>query len=758
MTYPACPEAATSSVPKLTMYSTLAGALGEEWEAQRTQHASQSIDMYDTLILTTSSTYAEALAPSVSHPQMSTYDVRITATCQEASESVEAYATPAPTTYVSYSNDNPYESPDRYMFGEGATGEDDGIMSAYSGNGEARNEYTTHPEASGTSIFAGPSTGATSNHDFEGGDWDALACHQGWPTLQGAKISEDSTLADALVERAVGKTDEQQQPLYIYVERWPTALASSGVTAAPYSTLTGALGEREEAKISEEPCPSTAISTTPTLPTSPASGDRTTSLLSTHQTSMYDLPISSTCHGALEAVQVYAIPESTYASYCDLAGLPLSSTAQPTGYGQPQDGIHTGALASIEAYDTPILMVTPSEDGGSISPMFSASQITPMEGWGEVQTGESLAYPYVEIDNQFLANLGSFVRRKETADADPYHIDLRDKQDLNDVVFTDTGLGGTWNNGVDQLYVPEAEQAQEDSSYIPTRKWPAHLTNSLQQPLHEAEEYAAVTNQRPVWPAQGIGSFGDTHEPYSQFPEFQASTPGMSQSTAPGNQINQLTEHSEQPAGSTSALPQSVAAPSSWGKSTSRGRQCIFRFYRPPQSTAERPESLVPVRAPTPKQRKRPRKIEGIISIGVRDKSIRHRCVFKGVSVDVLDGDSMEGWGRRNDIMLQRYEGEYQPCVLEFKYRQHGQAIRVNLNETNDTIRVRDLARMIARHFGRWCRESDAQRRAVCQQLGHPSDQSGVCECGREPTPMENIILTSIEQRGNHFTGVFVDR
>ncbi|EPQ50533.1 hypothetical protein GLOTRDRAFT_133900 [Gloeophyllum trabeum ATCC 11539] len=216
---------------------------------------------------------------------------------------------------------------------------------------------------------------------------------------------------------------------------------------------------------------------------------------------MYDLPISSTCHGALEAVQVDAIPESTYASYCDLAGSPLSSTAQPTGYGQPQDGIRTGALASIEAYDTPISMVTPSEDGGSISSMFSASQITPMEGWGEVQ---------VEIDNQFLAKLESFVSRKETADADPYDIDLRDKQDLNDVVFTDTGLGGTWNNGADQLYVPKAEQAQEDSSYILIRKRPAHLTNSLQQPLYEAEELATA------------------------------------------------------PQGSTSALPQSVAAPSSW--------------------------------------------------------------------------------------------------------------------------------------------------------------------------------------------------
>ncbi|EPQ50523.1 hypothetical protein GLOTRDRAFT_133891 [Gloeophyllum trabeum ATCC 11539] len=629
------------------------------------------------------------------------------------------------------------------------------------GSSAYQDAYNTHPEASGTSTFARPSTGATSNHDLEGGDWDALACHHQWPRLQGAKISEDSTLADALVERVVGKTDEQQQPIYIYVERLPTAVASSGVTAAPYSTLTGALGEWEEAKKSEEPYLPTAISTTATLPTSPTCRS-ITRRLATDQTSMYNLPISSTRRGAMEAIEAYATPESTYASHCDLTRSPLLATAQPTEYGQPRDGIHNGAVELFEGCDTPISMVTTGEDGGSISPMFSASQITPMEGWGEVQNGEALAYPYLEIDNQFHGNLGSFVHSEDTAVAYPYNIDLQDTENFDHVVFTDAGLGGTWNNGEDQIYIPEARQAPEDLSYIPIRKWPAHPTASLQQPLYEAEEYAAVTNQSPVWPAQGIGSFGDTHEPYSQFPEFQASTPGMSQSTAPGNQINQLTEHSEQPAtapqGSTSALPQSVAAPSSWGKSTSRGRQCIFRFYRPPQSTAERPESLAPVRAPTPKQRKRPRKIEGIISIGVRDKSIRERCVFKGVSVDVLDGDSMEGWGRRNDIMLQRYEGEYQPCVLEFKYRQHGQAIRVDLNETNDTIRVRDLARMIARHFGRWCRESDAQRRTVCQQLGHPSNQSGVCECGREPTAMENVILTSIEQRGNHFTGVFVDQ
>ncbi|EPQ50503.1 hypothetical protein GLOTRDRAFT_133876 [Gloeophyllum trabeum ATCC 11539] len=347
-----------------------------------------------------------------------------------------------------------------------------------------------HPEASGTPTFVGSSTGATSHYDLDGQDWDALACRQEWPRLQGAEISEDSTLADALVERVVGKTDEQQQPIYIYVERLPTAVASSGVTAAPYSTLTGALGEWEEAKISEEPCPSTATSTGPTLPTSPASGDRTTSLPSTHQTSMYDLPISSTCHEASEAVEVYATPESTYASYCDLTGSPLSSTAQPTGYVQPHDGIRTGALASIEAYDTPISMVTPGEDGGSISPMFSASQITPMEGWGEVQNGEALAYPYLEIDNQFHGNLGSFVHSEDTAVAYPYNIDLQDTENFDHVVFTDTGLGGTCSNGDNQLYVPEVGQTQEDLSYIPIGQRPAHLAN-LGQPSHDAQEVQA---------------------------------------------------------------------------------------------------------------------------------------------------------------------------------------------------------------------------------------------------------------------------
>ncbi|EPQ50528.1 hypothetical protein GLOTRDRAFT_133897 [Gloeophyllum trabeum ATCC 11539] len=709
-----------------------------------------------------------------------------------------------------------------------------------------------HPEAPGTRSFARPSTCATPHCDFDRWDWNTLAHRENWPKVQGAKHSEYSTLADALVERVVGnlKIDEQQQTIYIHVERLPTTLSTSSVTAAPYSTLAGALGERGEAKRREDAYPSTATYIAATLSTSPADDHRTTSLPPTQWTTTYDLPIGSTCRGGLEAAEVYATPQSTYASFCDPTGPQPSSTAQPGGYEQPHDGTRTGAVEPFEAFDTPISMALPDDGSGNILSTFSTPQITPAEGWGEVQTGESLAYPCLEIDNQVHGNRGSFVHSEDRAAAYRYNIDAQDTQNLDHVASTHTGLGGTWYNGVDQLYVPEAGQAQDDISYIsirkwtgqPTtslqqplyeaeevhgnrgsfvhsedraaayrynidaqdtqnldhvasthtglggtwyngvdqlyvpeagqaqddisyisiRKWTGQPTTSLQQPLYEAEEYATVTNQSPVWPAQGIGSFSDTHEPYNQLPEFQASTPEMSQSTAPGNTSNELTEHSEQPAtgpqGSTSALRQSVAAPSSWGKSTSRRRQYVFRFYRPPQSTAERAAWVAPRHAPAPKQRKRPRKIEGIISIGVRDRAIRERCVFKGVSVDVLDGDSMEGWGRRDDIMLQRDEGGYQPCLLKLKYRQHGQAIRVNLNETNDTIRVRDLARMIARHFGRWCRESDAQRRAVCQQLGHPSDQSGVCECGREPTPMENIILTSIEQRGNHFTGVFVDR
>ncbi|EPQ50498.1 hypothetical protein GLOTRDRAFT_133871 [Gloeophyllum trabeum ATCC 11539] len=538
--------------------------------------------------------------------------------------------------------------------------------------------------------FTRPSTSATPHYDFEGRERDTLACHQEWPKLEGAKISEDSTLADALVEGAGGKTDQQQQSIYILVERLPTTVSTSGSTA-PYSTSTGALGERGEAKTSQL-CPSAAISTAATLSTSPAYGDRTTSP-STHRALICDPPISSTRRGVLDAVEVYATPESTSTSFGDLTGSPSSSTAQPTGYEQPQDGTRTGAVEPIEGYDTPVSTVTHGHSGGSTSSTFSTPRITPAEGWGEVETGELLAYSYLEMDtgdHPFDINLGE---SEYTAVTDP------------------------WTNREDQLYVPEADEAQEDLSYIPIGKWPAHPTTSLQQPLYEAEEHAAVMDQSQLWPAQGIGSLGNTHEPYNQLPEFQPLTPEMSQSAAPGAH----TIHS----------PHSVAGSSSWGESTPYGRQYVFRFYRPPHSTAERAAWVAPRHAPPPKQRKRRRRIEGIISIGVRDRAIRERCVFKGVSVDVLDGDSMEGWGRRNDIMLQRYEGEYQPCVLEFKYRQHGQAIRVDLNETNDTIRVRDLARMIARHFGRWCRESDAQRRAVCQQLGHPSDQSGVCECDR---------------------------
>ncbi|EPQ50538.1 hypothetical protein GLOTRDRAFT_133905 [Gloeophyllum trabeum ATCC 11539] len=427
-----------------------------------------------------------------------------------------------------------------------------------------------HPEAPGTRSFARPSTCATPHCDFDRWDWNTLAHRENWPRVQGAKHSEYSTLADALVERVVGnlKIDEQQQTIYIHVERLPTTLCTSSVAAAPYSTLAGALGERGEAKRREDAYPSTATSIAATLSTSPADGDRTTSLPPTQRTSTYDLPIGSTCRGGLEAAEVFATPQSTYASFCDLTRSRPSSTAQPGGYEQPHDGTRTGAVEPFEAYDTPISMALPDDGSGSILSMFSTPQITPAEGLGEVQTGESLAYPCLEIDNQVHGNRGSFVHSEDRAAAYRYNIDAQDTQNLDHVVSTHAGLGGTWYNGVDQLYVPEAGQAQDDISYISIRKWPGQPNTSLQQPLYEAEEYAAVTNQSPVWPAQGIGSFGGHHEHYSQLPEFQASTPEMSQSTAPGNQPINLTEYSEQPAtgpqGSTSALPQSVAAPSSW--------------------------------------------------------------------------------------------------------------------------------------------------------------------------------------------------